>query len=136
MDTEETQLPARVMEPIEPDFETERLRVWCVCGRYQSDDMQPDNLRLMFVANVKDRDWPGVAVSASVQIDHENSRRHCVVDWAQTADVMRGNSYAEELLFAIEDHLNDGEPLQMYPVTPSGERLARRMGVFENLEAN
>ena len=130
----ETEPRRRNIEATEPDFTTERLRVWCVCGRYQADGMQADNLRMMFIANVKDRDWPGVAVSASIQIDHENPRRHLVVDWVQTADAMRGNSYAEELLFAIEDHMHNGEPLQAYPVTTSGKKLAYRMGWLDNLE--
>lgn len=94
-----------------PDFETARLRVWLI----NTNHTPLHRSRRLYVAMVKDQDWPGIAVSLSVWPEFENT-----VDWVQTADPMRGNGYAEELICAIGD-------LSVSGVSESGIALENRL---------
>ncbi len=91
----------------EPAFETDHLRVWEIMGvpseRYEHTP------RRMFIACLKDEDWPGVVASMSVWPLNSN-----YVDWIEVIANERRKGYATELVRGCEKWL--GEELRVDPV--------------------
>lgn len=107
------------MKATPPAFETARLRVWEIVGI--PSEIHEHYPRHMYVATLKNEDWPGIVLGCSIWTDIGNH-----IDWIETIENKRRKGYAKELCIALRERLGS---LDCYGVSESG------IGLEKSLEA-
>lgn len=97
-----------------PAFETKNLRVFEVYAAPRAVGFSAP--RRMFVATLREIDWPGIVATCSVFEESGN-----YVDWLEVIECQRRKGYATELVDGIAEFL--GEALELDAVTEAGERF-------------
>jgi len=93
-----------------PTFVTANLRVWEIRG--VPSEINGSHSRVMFIATLRNEDWPGVAVSLSIWPAFDN-----YVDWIETAEPQRRKGFAAELVDAVEKRYG---PVTFHGVSEGG----------------